>query len=224
MFNYYSQMLNSTKLFQVYQTRDPRINRYLDKEIDFVHRNLHGKERVLEVGAGYGRIIKELAPFADSIMGIDISEATVNLGKHYIKGCLNCNVQVMDAYNLKFGEEFDVVLCLQNGLSSMKGQPMHLIEQCIKVLIPGGRAYFSTYSDKFWEHRLAWFQEQAHKGLLGEIDLEKTQEGMIVCKDGFVAITFSEDELKKLGEESGCHYLIEEVDESSIFLILEKSK
>jgi SAM-dependent methyltransferase len=224
MFNYYAQSLNSTKLFQVYQTKYPRITRYFDEEIDFVRRNLHGNEKVLEVGAGYGRIIKELAPFASSIVGIDISEASVVLGNNYMKGCPNCNIKVMDAHNLEFGEEFDVVLCLQNGLSAIKGQPMHLIEQCMKVLTPGGRAYFSTYSAKFWKHRLAWFHEQADKGLLGEIDLEKTHDGIIICKDGFVAITFSEDELKKLGEESGCNYLIEEVDESSLFLILEKPR
>lgn len=222
MSNYYAQRLNSTKLFQVYQTKYSRIKRYFDEEFNFVRRNLHGNEKVLEVGAGYGRILKELAPFAANIVGIDISEASVNLGKDYLKGCPNCSIKVMDAYNLEFGEEFDVVLCLQNGLSAMKGQPMHLIGQCMEVLTPGGKAYFSTCSAKFWKHRLAWFHEQADKGLLGEIDLEKTQDGIIVCKDGFIAITFSEDELKNLGEESGRHYRIEEVDESSLFLILEK--
>jgi 2-polyprenyl-6-hydroxyphenyl methylase/3-demethylubiquinone-9 3-methyltransferase len=220
--NYYEQSLNSTKLFQVYQTKYPRVKRYLDKEIDFVRRNLRGSERVLEVGAGYGRIIKELAPFTASIVGTDISEASVDLGKNYLKECHNCSIQVMDTHKLEFIEEFDVVLCLQNGLSAMKGQPAHTIEQCMKVLIPGGRAYFSTYSANFWEHRLAWFHEQADKGLLGEIDMQKTCDGVIVCKDGFVAITFSEDELKKLAIESGYNYSIEEVDESSLFLMLEK--
>ncbi|MEA4961427.1 class I SAM-dependent methyltransferase [Lutispora sp.] len=222
MSNYYVHNLNSTKLFQVYQTKYPRVERYFDEEINFVRRNLHGGENVLEVGAGYGRIMKELAQFAACIVGIDISAESVEFGKDYIKECRNCSIQVMDAHNLEFGEEFDVVMCLQNGLSAMKGQPMHLIRQCMKVLVPGGKAYFSTYSDKFWEHRLAWFYEQADKGLLGEIDTEKTQNGIIVCKDGFTAITFSEDALRKLGEESGYPYSIEEVDESSLFLILEK--
>ncbi len=222
MSNYYVHNLNSTKLFQVYQTKYPRVERYFDEEINFVRRNLHGGENVLEVGAGYGRIMKELAQFAACIVGIDISAESVEFGKDYIKECRNCSIQVMDAHNLEFGEEFDVVMCLQNGLSAMKGQSMHLIRQCMKVLVPGGKAYFSTYSDKFWEHRLAWFYEQADKGLLGEIDTEKTQNGIIVCKDGFTAITFSEDALRKLGEESGYPYSIEEVDESSLFLILEK--
>jgi len=210
------------KLFQVYQTKYPRIKRYFDEEINFVRQNLYGNEKVLEVGAGYGRIIKELAPFAASFMGIDISKASVELGRDYINKCPNCSIQMMDAHNLEFDEEFDVVLCLQNGLSAIKGQPINLIKQCMKVLTSGGKAYFSTYSAKFWNHRLAWFHEQADKGLIGEIDLEKTHDGIIMCKDGFTAITFSEDELKKLGEESGFHYRIEEVDESSLFLILEK--
>lgn len=222
MSNYYAQSLNSMKLLQVYQTKYPRIKRYFDEEINFVRQNLYGNEKVLEVGAGYGRIIKELAPFAACFMGIDISKASVELGRDYIKECPNCNIQVMDVYNLEFDEEFDVVLCLQNGLSAIKGQPINLIKQCMKVLTSGGKAYFSTYSAKFWNHRLAWFHEQADKGLIGEIDLEKTHDGIIMCKDGFTAITFSEDELKKLGEESGFHYRIEEVDESSLFLILEK--
>lgn len=224
MSGYYVQNLSAMKLFQVYQTKYSRIKRYLDEETGFVRQNLCGNEKVLEVGAGYGRIMKELAPFAASIVGIDISAATVELGKDYVKGRANCSLQVMDAHNLEFGEEFDVVLCLQNGLSAIRGQPLHLIGQCMQVLIPGGRAYFSTYSAKFWQHRLAWFHEQADKGLLGAIDLEKTQDGLIVCKDGFVATTFSEDQLRKLGEESECRYRMEEVDESSLFLILEKPR
>lgn len=222
MYNYYEQSLNSTKLFQVYETKYPRIKRYLEEEIKFVCQNLQGNEKVLEVGAGYGRIIKELAPFVSKLVGIDISQASVELGKNYLKESSKCSIEVMDAHNLKFGEEFDVVLCLQNGLSAMKGQPMDLIRQCMKALVPGGKAYFSTYSSKFWNHRLAWFHEQADKGLLGEIDLEKTHDGIIVCKDGFVASTLSEDELKKLGEEFGSDYSIKEVDEASLFLIIKK--
>lgn len=222
MSNYYSQSLNSAKLFQVYQTKCSRIKRYLDEEINFVRRNLNGSEKILEVGAGYGRIIKELAPFAARIIGVDISEASVNLGKEYLKEYKNCDIQVMDAHNLIFDTEFNIVLCLQNGLSAMKGNPLHLIKQCMNMLTPGGRSYFSTYSEKFWEHRLQWFLEQAAEGLLGEIDLHKTKDGVIVCKDGFTATTFSEADLERLGEESGYPYRIEEIDESSLFLILDK--
>lgn len=222
--NYYAQKLNSAKLYQVYQTQIERVKQYIEAEINFVRQELHGHEKILELGAGYGRIIKELAPFAGAITGIDISKDSVEFGQKYLKDCPNCELKVMDAHKLEFGSEFDVVLCLQNGISAMKGDPLNLVKQGMQVLSPGGKAYFSSYSSKFWEHRLAWFHEQADKGLLGEIDLEKTKDGMIVCKGGFVATTYSEEDMEHLGQAVGYTYRIQEVDNSSIFLILEKNK
>jgi len=87
---------------------------------------------------------------------------------------------------------------------------------------PGGKVFISSYSIKFWEHRLAWFQEQAEKGLLGEIDMEQTKDGIIVGKDGFRATTHSLDDLKAAGKASGCAYEVTEVDESSVFLVVTK--
>ncbi|WP_392486516.1 hypothetical protein ACER0A_005780 [Haloimpatiens sp. FM7315] len=72
------------------------------------------------------------------------------------------------------------------------------------------------------EFCLKWFEEQASKGLLGEIDYEKTKNGIIVCKDGFKATTNSPEALERIGKESGYPYKIQEIDESSLFLILEK--
>jgi SAM-dependent methyltransferase len=212
--NYYAQKLNSEKLYQVYQTQIDRVKQYLDAEINFVRLQLHGNERVLELGAGYGRIMKKLAPFAE----LD----SVEFGEEYLKAYPNCQLKVMDAHKLELDSDFDVVIVLQNGISAMKGEALNLIRQVMKVLSQNGKAYFSSYSPKFWEHRLAWFHEQANKGLLGEIDLEKTKDGTIVCKDGFVATTYSREDMEKLGQAVGCNYQIQEVDDSSIFLILEK--
>lgn len=62
MSNYYAEKLNSQSLFQVYDTAIPRIRQYLDSEIDFVKEKLLKTDRVLELAAGYGRIVKQLAP------------------------------------------------------------------------------------------------------------------------------------------------------------------
>jgi len=220
--NYYAQNLNSQKLFQVYDTKIPRIRQYLDKEIDFIRKRLHGSENVLEIGAGYGRILKELSLHAKSFVGIDISEGSIEFGKEYLKEFPNVQLEVKDAHRLSFVDTFDVVLCLQNGLSALKGEPLELIKISIRAIPKGGRAYFSTYSAKFWQHRLAWFREQVDKGLLGELDEEQAKDGVIVCKDGFRAVTFTENDFVKFGEASGCRYEIREVDESSLFLIITK--
>ncbi len=222
MGGYYTEKLHSAKLFQVYDTELARIREYLREEIAFVRRGLQGDERVLELGCGYGRIMKELAPYAGSIVGIDISSDSIHFATHYLEGVPNCRVEIMDAYDLQFGPDFDVVLCLQNGISAIRGKADKLITASLRILVPGGKAYFSTYSANFWPHRLAWFQEQAAKNLLGELDMERTKDGNIVCKDGFTATTFSSDDLKNLAEQTGCRYTLEEVNGSSLFLVLEK--
>lgn len=222
MSNYYQDSLNASGLYQVYQTEIPRITEYLKAEIDYVKRELTGKERILEIGAGYGRIMRELAPEAASVTGIDISVDSLRLGKEYLKDLENCSLLTMDAHNLTFHEEFDMVLCLQNGLSAVKGNPGGLIDGCLAALKSGGAAYFSTYSEKIWETRLNWFREQARKGLLGELDEEKTKDGVIICKDGFRADTFTQQDFISFGEASGCRYRIDEADDSSLFLILYK--
>lgn len=221
--NYYAQKLNAGKLFQVYDTNISSVQQYLDAELAFVREQLTGSERVLELGAGYGRVLKALAPYSRSITGIDISQDNILLAEHYLEEVPNTELRILDVHHLDITEEFDVVLCLQNGLSAMKGQPEKLAEQALNTLVKGGKAFFSTYSPKFWEHRLAWFHEQANKGLLGEIDLEKTRNGQIVCKDGFTATTHSEDDLQRIGMSTGCNFTITEVDASSVFLVVTKS-
>lgn len=217
--NYYSEKLNSQKLFKVYNTSIKRVTQYLNAEIEYVKDNLTGREHVLELGAGYGRIIKELASSSASIRGIDISENNVALSKEYLSGVSNAHIEVMDVHNMTFKKHFDVVVCLQNGLSAMQIS-LDTIEKIFTSVAKGGRVYFSSYSEKFWNHRLEWFHEQASKGLLGEIDLEKTKDGLIVCKDGFKSTTYSYNDLDKIGKSSGHKYFIEEVDESSIFLVV----
>lgn len=220
--NYYANRMSAQNLYRVYETAVERVQEYLDAEIDFVRRELRGDERILELGAGYGRIMKALAPFAGSITGVDISAENVEMGREYLKDCPNCRIELQDVHTLDFGADFDVVLGLQNALSAVKGDPLKLALRCMKALVPGGRAYFSTYSSKFWEHRLAWFEEQADKGLLGEIDRERTREGEIVCVDGFCATTYTREDFEKLAHAVGCPFRIHEVNDSSLFLILEK--
>ena len=212
--NYYAENLNSQKLYQVYETSLPRIKRYLEAEIEFVRARLSGRERVLELGAGYGRIVKELAPFCASIVGMDISEENVALGRRYLKDFPHAGMVAMDVHDMRFDRQFDVVLCLQNDRA---------IKDIIGLLAPGGAAYFSSYSAKFWDCRLKWFEEQASKGLLGAIDPERTKDGVIVCTDGFKATTHTPDDFERIGAASGYPYQVTEVDDSSVFLIIHKT-
>src|SRR4030067_365892 len=62
----------------------------------------------------------------------------------------------------------------------------------------GGTILFSSYSDKFWKYCLEWFKRQSEEGLVGEIDFDKTRDGVIVCKDGFTASTVGRERFVEL--------------------------
>lgn len=220
MRDYYSERLNADKLLAVYDTDIPRVARYLRAEIDYIKDHLDEASHALELGAGYGRIMKELAPYVKRIDGIDIAEGSVAFGQSYLSDVPGARLHLADVFSFEPEEKYDVVICAQNGLSAIKGDPGLLARKALSLLREGGKALFSTYSVHFWAYRLAWFQEQADKWLLGELDFEKSIHGKIVCKDGFTASTFTEAELKNLGEGTGKPFAIEEVDRSSVFLVI----
>jgi 2-polyprenyl-6-hydroxyphenyl methylase/3-demethylubiquinone-9 3-methyltransferase len=224
--NYYAKSLNAGRLYDVYDTKLAKVKAYLDAEISFVKKNLQKTDNVLELGVGYGRIIKELAPCCKSITGIDISTENVAFGEEYLSEMSNVELSIMDALEISpkaFESSFEAVLCMQNAFSSMKVEPFLYVEKIMGLLSHGGRAWISTYSEKFWQYRVDWFLEQAEKGLLGEIDHGQTKDGVIVCKDGFRSTALSLEQLKEIGEFSGFPYEIHEVDESSVFLVIEKT-
>lgn len=222
MDSYYADQMDASKLVGVYDTGLQRIKQYLHAEIDYVAQRLTGNETVLEVGAGYGRIMKILAPKAARVDGIDNSPEFISYGRQYLRDTPNCRLTLQDAHRLTIQGEYDVVICLQNGLSAIKGRTYPLVARLMAALKAGGTLYVSTYSEGFWEHRLEWFREQADKGLLGKIDEVHTGNGIIVCEDGFQALTFTREDLALLGRETGYPYHIDEVDGSSTFLVIEK--
>ena len=131
----------------------------------------------------------------------------------------------MDAKKLDFPVNyFDKVLCIQNGLSAFKLNKRDLIKETLRVTCKNGSAFFSSYSNNFWENRLEWFRLQVEYGLLGEIDENNTKDGVIVCKDGFEATTITKNEFSSLCKELNLIPKINEVDKSSIFCEIIKKR
>jgi len=136
-----------------------------------------------------------------------------------LAGDRNCRYLCADAVDLCFeGSVFDTVVCVQNGVCAFRVDRRKLFREAFRVTKAGGKLYFSTYSDKFWDYRLKWFEAQAEEGLLGEIDYGLTGNGTIVCRDGFSSGRMLPDELFSLCEGLPAKAHIFEVDESSVFL------
>ena len=218
MKNYYSDMLSAERLKQCYEIAPPRVIQYLQAEADHVLEKINQQDVVLDLGCGFGRIIPQLSQKAGFVIGIDISFSSLLLARKSLQKYSNCLLAEMDALHLGFSDQsFDVVICIQNGISAFHVDQKQLIRESIRVAKPGGMILFSSYSDKFWKDRLHWFQLQSEAGLLGEIDQDKTGNGEIVCKDGFRATTVGPLQFQILTSGFNVETGIVEVDDSSLF-------
>jgi 2-polyprenyl-6-hydroxyphenyl methylase/3-demethylubiquinone-9 3-methyltransferase len=213
--DYYVQKLSALRLERVYAIANPRVKRYLQAEIDHVAAYVKPGDHVLELGCGYGRVLEPLVSVAGRGCGVDNAYASLRFyrQKHPAR-----HLAAMDAAALAFkAHTFDLVLGIQNFISACKVPPRQLLRECLRVARPGGWVLLSSYAAEFWPHRLAWFRRQAREGLLGPIDEKATGNGVIVCRDGFTATTFTPLAFDELARSCAVQAQVDVVDNSSVF-------
>ncbi|HEX6199356.1 MAG TPA: class I SAM-dependent methyltransferase [Thermoanaerobaculia bacterium] len=218
MAGYYTRKLSGEKLRRCYEVASPRVRRYLAAEIDFVRGKVEPGSCVLELGCGYGRVLRELAGEAERAMGIDSACESLLLAREVMAGTRGWRLAAMDAVELGFQDgAFDLVACLQNGIEAFRVDRRSLIREAVRVTRSGGRILLSTYCPRFWEPRLAWFRAQSAAGLVGALDEEATGDGVIACADGFRSGTTSPETFRSLTSGLGLAASLTEVDDSSLF-------
>jgi 2-polyprenyl-6-hydroxyphenyl methylase/3-demethylubiquinone-9 3-methyltransferase len=218
MHRYYTQKLSAGRLRLCYELAPSRVKRYLEAEIEFVLDRTKSSDLVLELGCGYGRVLQRLMAKAKTVIGIDTSRDSLQLARALIGHIPSCHLLEMNAAALGFRDrQFDMTICIQNGISALQVNPRQLSGEAIRVTRAGGTVVFSSYAERFWNDRLEWFRIQSAHGLVGEIDDEATGHGVIVCKDGFRASTFGPEDFIAVAANFGITPKITEVDDSSIF-------
>lgn len=214
--DYYRRSLGGERLRRCYTLAPPRVRRYLAAEAGFVLDRVVPGARVLELGCGYGRVLAEVLPRARRVAGIDTSVESLALARTLLEPA-RCDLACADAATLGLaGDAFDLVFCVQNGISAFRVDPSRVVAEALRVARPGGTVVLSSYAARFWPHRLEWFRIQAAHGLVGEIDEQATGDGVIACLDGFRSGTFAPEDFRALLEPFGIAARIEEVDGSSV--------
>ncbi|HVP37718.1 MAG TPA: class I SAM-dependent methyltransferase [Candidatus Saccharimonadales bacterium] len=215
---YYADRLAGERLRDCYALAPPRVRAYLEAEIAFVLERITPEMQVLELGCGYGRVLRPLVAAARSVTGIDTSEPSLRLAREHVGPAPGLRLAAMDAAGLAFRDRsFDLTACIQNGISAFAVDQERLLAEAVRVTRAGGRVLFSSYAERFWEDRLAWFEAQAAHGLIGPIDREATGDGVIVCRDGFRATTVDAARFTLLAARLGLVPRVQEVAGASLF-------
>jgi SAM-dependent methyltransferase len=111
--------------------------------------------RLLEVGCGAGVDLARFARAGAGVVGVDIAESAIALARtNFAQQGLRGAFAIADGEALPFAaESFDVVYA--HGVVQYTSDPRRLVDECHRVLRPGGDAVFQVYNRVSWLNALS---------------------------------------------------------------------
>ena len=111
--------------------------------------------RVLEVGCGAGVDLVRFAKGGAVVTGVDVAASAIELARaNFAQQRLSGELCVADGEHLPYPDDsFDVVFA--HGVVQYTADPGRLVEECRRVLKPGGEAIFQVYNRISWLNGLS---------------------------------------------------------------------
>lgn len=140
---------------------------------------LHGGERVLDVGCGTGVLLKSISAFVpeDHLSGVDPSPAMLEIARKRLGAAVD--LKESGAERLPFGDQaFDVVV--STNAFHYFPRPLEALTEMARVVRPFGRLVITDWCDDFVACRLCdiylRFFNRAHMRSYGEKDCRRLLE------------------------------------------------
>jgi SAM-dependent methyltransferase len=110
---------------------------------------------VLDVGCGAGVDLARFAKGGADVTGVDVAPAAIELSRaNFAQQGLRGRFEVADGEQLPFPENrFDLVYA--HGVVQYTAHPQRLIDECRRVLKPGGEAIVQVYNRISWLNALS---------------------------------------------------------------------
>src|SRR5712692_5344129 len=110
---------------------------------------------VLEVGCGAGVDLARFARGGATVAGVDLAASAIDLARaNFEQQGLGGEFHVADGEHLPFPDNsFDLVYA--HGVVQYTADPRRLVEECRRVLEPGGEAVFQVYNWVSWLNALS---------------------------------------------------------------------
>lgn len=117
-------------------------------------------QRVLEVGCGAGVDLVRFAKGGAVCTGVDLAASAIDLAtKNFAQQGLSADLRVANGEALPFPDNsFDLVFA--HGVVQYTANPQALVDECRRVLKPGGEAIFQVYNRISWLNALSKLMKQ----------------------------------------------------------------
>jgi SAM-dependent methyltransferase len=110
---------------------------------------------VLDVGCGAGVDLARFAKGGADVTGVDVARSAIGLAQaNFQQQGLRGRFEVANGEQLPFADgSFDLVYA--HGVVQYTAQPQRLVDECRRVLKPGGEAIFQVYNRVSWLNALS---------------------------------------------------------------------
>lgn len=196
----------------------PEIKDWLDKEVEYLKKNIKPDSKVLDVGCGFGRHLSVIAPFCKEVIGVDTDKTLIGQAKKNLSKFKNAKVLVQDAQNLEFEDNyFDYVICMTHSFGNFLESRDKILSEMKRVCKKQGKIIISIRgtSEKALELRKKDYEN------LG-IHITKIENGIVYTKEGLISEHFSKDRLKKIFDKQNLKYKFIELNNISLLCELKK--
>lgn len=125
---------------------------HLLRLVDF---NAYRGRSVLDVGCGAGVDLARFARGGANVTGVDLTASAIELATaNFAQQGLHGDFRVANGEQLPFADDtFDLVFA--HGVVQYTAEPRRLVEECRRVLKPGGEAVFQVYNRVSWLNALS---------------------------------------------------------------------
>ena len=123
--------------------------------LDLVDFGAYAGRRVLDVGCGTGVDLVRFVKGGAVAAGVDIADSAIGLARENLRHqSLAASLSVGDGERLPFRDDtFDFVFA--HGVVQYTAGDRELVEECRRVLKPGGTAFFQVYNRVSWLNALS---------------------------------------------------------------------
>lgn len=185
-------------------------------EIEFVAALIRSRARVLDVGCGSGRVVRDLASCGRVLVGVDINPTAVREAQCRLRGArsVHAHVLVGDGAALPFAAAtFDAVTFLINTLGNFGERKAAFLREAWRVLRAGGVLIASVYSLAADRIQRRWYGELCRLGIMGPVDEERSSPHVLATRDGYVSERFDRPSLAAVFAAAGLRASVHEIRE-----------
>ena len=173
----------------------------LDKEEDYLIKNVNKNAKVLEIGCGAGRSLKRLLPITHRLVGIDHDPTAVELAKEQFKALPEVKIFLENAKKLHFKDStFDYVFCMVS-FSNFGEDKFKVLHEMRRVMKKDGVILISVFSETSFEERMRAYKQS-------KVPIKEIKGTTVIFEDSLgggdnVSEQYSKEELKDLFERAG---------------------